>query len=101
SYHCALAAVLWSAHPRRLWGRMALGVWAAGVAVACILTRQHYVVDVVAGIALGLGAARIADRARSSDAWPVRRPVRRFGLALGTGHGAEGADARRRALPLV
>jgi len=41
-------------------GRVVLGLWAAAVVASTVLTHQHHLIDVVAGIALGLLGARIA-----------------------------------------
>jgi len=69
STHCAMAiCVAWS-----IWhSNRALGTWAMLtallIAVSTLLTRQHYLADVVAGLALGtsawFGAARLLESLR-------------------------------------
>ena len=41
-------------------GRVVLGLWASAVVASTVLTHQHHLIDAVAGLALGLGGARIA-----------------------------------------
>jgi hypothetical protein len=41
-------------------GRVVLGLWATAVVFSTVLTHQHHLIDAVAGLALGLGGARIA-----------------------------------------
>jgi hypothetical protein len=41
-------------------GRVVLGLWSAAVVASTVLTHQHHLIDAIAGLALGLGGARIA-----------------------------------------
>jgi membrane-associated phospholipid phosphatase len=52
----------------RFWRRSALAfaVWTAALAASTVLTKQHVVVDIVAGLAFGMGAARVGT-------WAFRR----------------------------
>jgi membrane-associated phospholipid phosphatase len=43
-------------------GKIVLGIWSAAVVASTVLTHQHHVIDAIAGIALGLGGARVAAR---------------------------------------
>jgi membrane-associated phospholipid phosphatase len=56
SFHAALAAIIaWAA---LAWPRAfpAVLAWMVAICASCLLTRQHYVLDVVAGVLVGLGA---------------------------------------------
>jgi membrane-associated phospholipid phosphatase len=61
SFHAAVAAIL----VRIPFGgrviRGARAAWMAAVCIACVLTKQHYAVDVVAGLGVGWLAVRGAD----------------------------------------
>jgi membrane-associated phospholipid phosphatase len=64
SLHVAMAmgcAAFYSAHGR---GRAKLfwWTWSAAIAVSTLLTHQHHVVDVVTGVALGVGISTILGR---------------------------------------
>jgi len=50
--HSVLAAAIFWSYRNKAWPLMAAG--AAAVSVAAILTRQHYILDIVAGVALAL-----------------------------------------------
>lgn len=41
------------------WLRVLMWIWAGGIVVSTLLTKQHVVIDAVAGIALGLGGYAI------------------------------------------
>jgi membrane-associated phospholipid phosphatase len=84
STHCAMAALCSVA----IYGeRRRLGAWmiltALAIGAATIVTRQHYLIDVVSGYLLGgsaLAVARLATRGRSSgsataDGAPRYNPV--------------------------
>lgn len=74
SMHVALAwglALCWSATLRR--GRALPLVWAAAVSVCTLTTKQHYVIDVPTGFAIGVGAWAIVRRATAPG--PARRLV--------------------------
>jgi membrane-associated phospholipid phosphatase len=54
SFHAALAwVVCGTVQPRAILGRALMGVWLLAVCAACVLTKQHYVLDVLAGSAVG------------------------------------------------
>jgi hypothetical protein len=48
------------AHQAGRVGRVVLGLWAAAVVASTVLTHQHHLIDAIAGLALGVGGARIA-----------------------------------------
>jgi membrane-associated phospholipid phosphatase len=60
SFHAAVAAVMAAARSwfTRLQGPLAL--WMSAICLSCVTTKQHYVLDVVAGIVVGLVAYRLA-----------------------------------------
>lgn len=69
--HSVLAAAIFWSYRNRAWPLIAVG--AAAVSVAAILTRQHYILDIAAGVALALVAwalVRVVFRAL----WPERVP---------------------------
>jgi len=76
SGHVALPAVIAAAallvsrrvtqgHTAAFWRRVAAGfaLWTAALAASTLLTKQHYVVDVVWGLAFGVGVAACGVRA--------------------------------------
>ena len=65
SFHAAVAAVLWRLRPASRFMSAAVSAWTVALCAACILTKQHYVLDVVAGLAVGEIAVIVVDRARS------------------------------------
>jgi membrane-associated phospholipid phosphatase len=70
SLHAAVATVLFRLRPASAAPGALVAVWAAAVCVSCVLTKQHYVADVVAGALLGGAALRAAD-------WALRHARRR------------------------
>ena len=60
SLHVAWAVVIAEVTSRRhgTLARILTGCWAAGVAISTMLTHQHYLVDVVTGLVLGLVGSR-------------------------------------------
>jgi hypothetical protein len=64
SFHAALCAVLWKPAFGGLWTRRLVPWWMAIICVACLLTRQHQILDVVAGLAAGVAALAIAAAAQ-------------------------------------
>ena len=50
--HSALAAAIFWSYRSKAWPVIAAG--AAAVSIAAVLTRQHYILDIVAGVALAL-----------------------------------------------
>ncbi|APW39408.1 hypothetical protein RD110_21120 [Rhodoferax koreense] len=57
SLHVAYCLILWLALgrlPRAAWARVALGAWLALTAVATLFVHQHHLLDVLAGLGLGL-----------------------------------------------
>jgi membrane-associated phospholipid phosphatase len=67
--HSVLAAAIFWSYRNKAWPLVAVG--AAAVSVAAILTRQHYILDIVAGAALALvvwALVRVVFRAL----WPER-----------------------------
>src|SRR5439155_26386534 len=65
SFHAAVAAILWRLRPASRFMSAAVSAWTITLCAACILTKQHYVLDVVAGLAVGGIAVIVVDRARS------------------------------------
>jgi membrane-associated phospholipid phosphatase len=63
SFHAAVAAILMTLRPRSVVIRGGLLLWMIGICGACVLTKQHYVLDVVAGLAVGAVATKLADAA--------------------------------------
>jgi membrane-associated phospholipid phosphatase len=61
SYHAALAVVLCRTSSRSVSPWIACRLWAVSVCVACILTKEHYVLDVASGVAVGYFATTIVD----------------------------------------
>jgi membrane-associated phospholipid phosphatase len=60
SLHVALSVVcvaVYARHAGRV-GRVLLWLWAAGIAASTLLLHQHYLVDVVTGLLLGLAGVR-------------------------------------------
>ena len=63
SFHAALCAVLWrSARGGRL-AKSLMTIWMATICAACVLTKQHNVLDIVAGILVGVGSHAAAGMA--------------------------------------
>jgi hypothetical protein len=56
SFHAALCAVLWRSANGGLLARRAMQVWMAAICAACLLTKQHNILDIVAGILVGASA---------------------------------------------
>jgi rhodanese-related sulfurtransferase len=59
SLHVAFCLIIWQslrAVPRSAWTRAALGLWLALVALSTVFTYQHHLLDVGAGLLLGLAA---------------------------------------------
>ena len=57
SFHAALAGVI--ALVPGVHGRVARGVvvaWMAAICISCVLTKQHYLLDVLGGLVVGLSA---------------------------------------------
>jgi hypothetical protein len=67
--HSALAAAIFVTYRSRAWPLIVAG--ATAVSVAAVLTRQHYVLDIPAGIALAVGGW-LAVRWGFGVVWPER-----------------------------
>ena len=62
SYHAAVAVIFaWAAWPVR-WLRYPLAVLNAVMLVSCIIVGAHYLIDVIAGVAIGLSSVRAASK---------------------------------------
>jgi hypothetical protein len=61
SFHAAVPPILLQLRPPSRALRVGLVLWMIAICVSCILTKQHYVLDVIAGLAVGFGAVAIAD----------------------------------------
>jgi len=64
SFHATVCAVLTMVTPGRPGLRVAMVAWTSAICVSCVLTKQHYVLDVVAGLCVGTVAVVITDWAR-------------------------------------
>lgn len=60
SFHAALCAVLWRSAAGGLPARWAMRIWMAAICGACVLTKQHNLLDIPVGIAVGGGAVTVA-----------------------------------------
>lgn len=60
SFHAALCAVLWRSTAGGAFARWTMTLWMASICTACVLTKQHNLVDVVAGILVGVVALAAA-----------------------------------------
>jgi len=71
SFHAAGAALLIPLQRTRrlVW---AVTAWAITLCASCVLIKQHYLIDVIAGVGVGLAAAALARRAIVP---PVQRVV--------------------------
>lgn len=65
SFHAALCAILLAVTPGSTRRRLAIGGWTSAICLSCILTKQHYALDVVAGVAVGVVAVVALDAAKS------------------------------------
>jgi membrane-associated phospholipid phosphatase len=79
SFHAALCTIMCRLVLPSARGRWIVGLWMAGICIACVLTKQHFVLDVLAGLAVGAAASWLVRRV-ASDA-PELRPSRAVGLA--------------------
>jgi membrane-associated phospholipid phosphatase len=70
SFHAAIAAIVALVGAPSPTVRLGLGTWALAICIACVSTKQHFVLDVVAGVLVGVLTVRLAERAMSY----VRRP---------------------------
>lgn len=62
SFHAAGAALLVPLQPTR-GSAWAVTVWVIALCASCVLIKQHYLIDVIAGVGVGLVAAALARRA--------------------------------------
>ena len=65
SFHAAIAAILWRLRSRSGVMSAAVSAWTIALCLACVLTKQHYVFDVIAGLAVGGMALGAVDVTRS------------------------------------
>lgn len=79
SFHAALCGILWRpVFGGRLW-RTIMPAWMLTICAACVLTKQHQILDVVAGALVGCGALAVAtgvfnrwDRSRADAGRPTQ-----------------------------
>ena len=71
SFHAAGAALLVALQPTR-GSAWAVTVWGIALCASCVLIKQHYLMDVIAGVGVGLAAAALAKRAIVPSAQPGR-----------------------------
>jgi len=64
SFHAAVAAILWRLRSTSRVASAAVSAWVVALCLACVLTKQHFVLDVVAGLAVGGIAVTVVDLAR-------------------------------------
>ena len=62
SFHAALAAIIVRVPWRSRLARAAQAAWMCAICVSCLLTKQHYVLDVLSGVVVGLLTAVTVDR---------------------------------------
>ena len=72
SFHAAVALILLQLRPQSRLLRLGLVTWMIAICVSCVLTKQHYVLDVIAGLALGGVAVTVVDVARSVVVYSAR-----------------------------
>jgi hypothetical protein len=60
SFHAALCAVLWRSAAIGSLAKWMMKIWMAAICTACVLTKQHNILDVAAGILVGTGALAAA-----------------------------------------
>ena len=82
SLHIALWVLLWRIYSRHGRGalRAALGLWFGLIAVSTVLTHQHHVIDLFAGLLLGLMCLHVFPDATAP---PARNPRLALRYALG------------------
>ena len=71
SLHVAMSGICLAAYGTRCdaTGRALLAAWAASIALSTLLTHQHHLLDVTAGLALAVACKRFI-----YDRWPARPP---------------------------
>jgi len=62
SFHAAVAPVLLALRPRNWVLRAALAFWMTAICASCVLTKQHYILDIVAGVLVGHAAVLVVRR---------------------------------------
>ena len=60
SFHAALCAVLWRSAAGGWPVQWLMRIWMAAIFAACVLTKQHNILDIPAGIAVGSSAVTAA-----------------------------------------
>ncbi len=61
SFHAAIAAIVsWHAPATTRWGQALFNVWMLAICASCVLTRQHYVLDVIGGWIVGARASALS-----------------------------------------
>ena len=80
SFHATLATIVACVATSMPRVRVVVAAWMAAICLSCVATKQHFVLDVVAGVSIGLatwnGAGRVIaylDRARSPRAMRHRQ----------------------------
>ena len=75
SFHAALCAVLWRTAAGDSLAKLMMAIWMAAICAACVLTKQHNILDIAAGILVGCGAIATASATlrhfQRADAPPV------------------------------
>ncbi|MGH7894682.1 MAG: phosphatase PAP2 family protein [Candidatus Binatia bacterium] len=71
SFHATVATILAASLDARAPIRRAVVGWMAAICVACVLTKQHYVLDVVAGVIVGGASLAVADALGAAVSWAL------------------------------
>jgi hypothetical protein len=72
SFHAAVPPILLQLRPASRFLRFGLVVWMIAICLSCVLTKQHYVLDVVAGLVVGGIAVAVVDAVRSVVVYSAR-----------------------------
>jgi PAP2 superfamily len=73
SFHAAVCAILFGSSFPGGFSRQGMQVWMSAVCLACVLTKQHYMLDILAGLLVGFSAIRLATGLVKYRG--IRRPV--------------------------
>jgi membrane-associated phospholipid phosphatase len=73
SFHAAVAAILWRLCPASPFISFTASVWVLVLCGSCVLTKQHYVLDVLAGLGVGASALLVVDSVRRWSPYPRLR----------------------------
>jgi len=74
SFHAAVAPILVQLRPSSPLLRVFIWAWMGSICLSCVLTKQHYVLDVVAGLAVGGMSVVLAERVLQKTAETQEAP---------------------------